>query len=58
MLLERIRASVQHEDKLLPDNQKFIHILSRESPYAYTNESRFSVTQKYIPWKVIYEYFC
>jgi len=52
ILLEKIRATIQQEDKSLPESQKFIHILSRESPYIYTNEPRFPVTERYIPWKV------
>ena len=52
ILLEKIRATIQQEDKSLPEGQKFIHILSRESPYIYTNEPRFPVTERYIPWKV------
>lgn len=52
ILLEKIRATIQQEDKSLPETHKFIHILSRESPYIYTNEPRFPVTEKYIPWKV------
>lgn len=52
ILLEKIRATIQQEDKSLPESQKFIHILSRESPYIYTNEARFPVTERYIPWKV------
>ena len=51
ILLEKIRATIQQEDKSLPESQKFIHILSRESPYSYTNEPRFPVSEKYIPWK-------
>jgi hypothetical protein len=54
ILLEKIRATVQQEDKALPDSAKFIHILSRESPYIYTNEARFPVTERHIPWKVNY----
>jgi len=53
ILLEKIRATIQQDDKSLPEGQKFIHILSRESPYIYTNEPRFPVTEKHIPWKVI-----
>jgi hypothetical protein len=53
ILLEKIRATIQQEDKSLPESHKFIHILSRESPYIYTNEVRFPVTERYIPWKVI-----
>ena len=52
ILLEKIRATVQQENKILPESQKFVHILSRESPYIYTNEARFPVTEKYIPWTV------
>ena len=52
ILLEKIRATIQQEDKSLPDSQKFIHILSRESPYVYTNEARFPVTERHISWKV------
>jgi hypothetical protein len=52
ILLEKIRATVHQEDKSLPESHKFIHILSRESPYCYTNYARYPVTEKYIPWKV------
>ena len=52
ILLEKIRAILQQDDKSLPESQKFIHILSRESPYIFTNEPRFPVTERYIPWKV------
>ena len=52
ILLEKIRSTIQQEDKALPESHKFIHILSRESPYIYTNEARFPVTERYIPWKV------
>ena len=53
ILIEKIRATFQQEDKSLPESEKLIHILlrSRESSYIYTNESRFSVTERYIPWK-------
>ena len=54
ILLEKIRATIQQDDKSLPESQKFIHILSRESPYVYTNDARFPVTERYIPWKVNY----
>jgi hypothetical protein len=54
ILLEKVRAAIQHKDKALPDSAKFIHILSRESPYIYTNEARFPVTERHIPWKVNY----
>jgi hypothetical protein len=57
ILLEKIRSIIQQEDKSLPEIQKFIHILSRESPYIYTNEARFPVTERYIPWKVICPWF-
>ncbi|CAF1374593.1 unnamed protein product [Rotaria sordida] len=57
ILLEKIRATIQQEDKSLPECQKFIHILSRESPYVYTNEARFPVTEKYIPWKVPFDLY-
>jgi hypothetical protein len=57
ILLEKIRATIQQDDKSLPESQKFIHILSRESPYIYTNEPRFPVTEKYIPWKVKITHF-
>ncbi|CAF0787906.1 unnamed protein product [Didymodactylos carnosus] len=56
ILLEKIRATLQQEDKPLPD-QKFIHILSRESPYVYTNEARFPVTEKYIPWEIGFDLY-
>jgi hypothetical protein len=36
----------------LLESQKFIHVLSRESPYIYTNEARFPVTERYISWTV------
>ena len=52
ILLEKIRSTIQQDDKSLPESHKFIHILSRESPYIYTNEPRFPVTEKYIAWKV------
>ncbi|CAF0831896.1 unnamed protein product [Rotaria sp. Silwood1] len=57
ILLEKIRATIQQEDKSLPECQKFIHILSRESPYVYTNEARFPVTEKYIPWKIPFDLY-
>ncbi|CAF2034690.1 unnamed protein product [Rotaria magnacalcarata] len=57
ILLEKIRATIQQEDKSLPECQKFIHILSRESPYIYTNEARFPVTEKYIPWKIPFDLY-
>ncbi|CAF1275673.1 unnamed protein product [Adineta ricciae] len=57
ILLEKIRATIQQEDKSLPEGQKFIHILSRESPYIYTNEPRFPVTERYIPWKISFDLY-
>jgi hypothetical protein len=57
ILLEKIRATIQQEDKSSPESQKFIYILSRESPYIYTNEARFPVTERYIPWKVTNKHY-
>ncbi|CAF0874104.1 unnamed protein product [Adineta ricciae] len=57
ILLEKIRATIQQEDKFLPESQKFIHILSRESPYIHTNEARFPVTERYIPWKIPFDLY-
>ncbi|CAF1217287.1 unnamed protein product [Rotaria sordida] len=51
ILIEKIRSKIQ-QDKSLPELNKFAHILSRESPYIYTYEPRFPVTERYIPWKV------
>lgn len=53
ILLENIQAKLEQEDQSLPDSQVFIHILSRKSPYVYTNEVRFPVTERYIPWRVM-----
>ncbi|CAF1271729.1 unnamed protein product [Rotaria sordida] len=50
ILLEKLHATIYQKDKPLPKSQKYSHVLSRESPYIYTNEARFSVTEKYIPW--------
>ncbi len=50
--LEKRRATINQEDKTLPESQTFIHVLSRESPYIYTNETRFLVTEKFISWTV------
>ncbi|CAF4082602.1 unnamed protein product, partial [Rotaria sordida] len=33
------------------------HILSRESPYIYTNEARFPVTERHIPWKISFDFY-
>ncbi|CAF4223044.1 unnamed protein product [Rotaria sp. Silwood2] len=52
ILLEKIHTIIIQEDRSLPIYQKFIHTLSRESPYIYTNEARFPITEKQIPWKV------
>lgn len=52
ILLQNIQAAIPHEDKLLSERQKFVHILARRSPYVYTSEARFLVTERYIPWKV------
>ncbi|CAF3687580.1 unnamed protein product [Rotaria sp. Silwood1] len=52
ILIEKIRSKIQREDKSLPELDKFAHILSRESPYIYTNEPRFPVTERYISWKI------
>ena len=52
ILLEKIQAAIQQEDRSLPESDNFVHILSRESPYIYTNEARFPVTERYIPWRV------
>lgn len=57
ILLEKIRVSLQNEDNSLPDRQKFIHILSRESPYIYTNEIRFPVSERYIPWRIPFDLY-
>ncbi|CAF1066034.1 unnamed protein product [Adineta steineri] len=57
ILLEKIRSTIQQEDKSLPESQKFIHILSRESPYTYTNEARFPVTERYISWKIPFDLY-
>jgi hypothetical protein len=49
---EKHRATTYQEDRSLLESQKFIHVLSRESPYIYTNEARFPVTERYISWTV------
>ncbi|CAF3796253.1 unnamed protein product, partial [Rotaria sp. Silwood1] len=57
ILLEKIRSTIEQGDKSLPEAEKFVHILSRESPYIYTNESRFPVTERHIPWKVQFDLY-
>ena len=56
ILLEKIQAKLEEEDKSLPDSQIFVHILSRKSPYVYTNEARFPVTERHIPWRVCHSW--
>ncbi|CAF4724464.1 unnamed protein product [Rotaria sp. Silwood1] len=57
ILLEKIRSTIQRGDKSLPEVDKFAHILSRESPYIYTNEPRFPVTERYISWKAQFDLY-
>ncbi|CAF0774571.1 unnamed protein product [Rotaria sordida] len=57
ILLEKIRSAIQQGDKSLPECEKFVHILSRESPYIYTNQARFPVTERHIPWKVQFDLY-
>ncbi|CAF5000065.1 unnamed protein product [Rotaria sp. Silwood1] len=57
ILLEKLHAAMYQQDKPLPKSQKCSHVLSRESPYVYTNEARFSVTEKYIPWKLPFDLY-
>ena len=45
-------AKIHPENKSLSENEKFIHVLSRESPYIYTNEARFPVAKKFVSWMV------
>ncbi|CAF4428057.1 unnamed protein product, partial [Rotaria socialis] len=52
VLLEKIQSTIQRGDKALSEVDKFTYILSRESPYIYTNEPRFPVTERYISWKI------
>ena len=52
ILLEKIQATILQEDKSLLESLKFIHILARKSPYVYTNEARFPVTERYVSWRV------
>ncbi|CAF3917538.1 unnamed protein product [Rotaria sp. Silwood1] len=57
ILLEKLHAAMYQQDKPLPKSQKCSHVLSRESPYVYTNEARFSVTEKHIPWKLPFDLY-
>ncbi|CAF4200889.1 unnamed protein product, partial [Rotaria sordida] len=57
ILLEKIHSIIKQEDKSLPVYQKFIHMLSRESPYIYTYEARFPVTERHIPWKASFDLY-
>ncbi|CAF1266771.1 unnamed protein product [Rotaria sordida] len=57
ILLEKIHSIIKQEDKSLPIYPKFIHMLSRESPYIYTNEARFPITERHIPWKVSFDLY-
>jgi len=54
VLLEKICAIMPQEDKASWKSlKKFAHIHSRVSPYVYTNDARFSVTEKFVPWEII-----
>ena len=54
VLLEKICATMPQEDKASTEHlKKFIHIHSRVSPYVYTNETRFPVPEKFVPWEVL-----
>ncbi|CAF0794665.1 unnamed protein product [Didymodactylos carnosus] len=57
ILIEKMRSTLVQKDKLIEENQKFVHILSRESPYIYTNEARFPVTEKLIPWEIPFDLY-
>ncbi len=35
----------------------YIHILSRESPYIYTNIARFFIYEKLVPWDCVYDVY-
>ena len=62
IILEKLRTAIHQEDNSLPDSQTFVHILSRESPYVYTTQARFPVTEKSIPWmvssNVLHQFYC
>jgi hypothetical protein len=59
--LEQIKNLItQRTSKLgLLDRKKnnYIHILSRESPYVFTNIPRFFVYEKLVPWECPYELY-
>jgi len=58
ILLEKISATMPQEDKSLPESlKKFVHIHSRVSPYVYTNDARFPVTDKFVPWENPFELY-
>ncbi|CAF4398176.1 unnamed protein product [Rotaria socialis] len=57
ILLEKIRSAIHQEDRSLPECRKFIHMLSRESPYIYTNRARFPVTERHIHWEVPFDLY-
>jgi 5-bromo-4-chloroindolyl phosphate hydrolysis protein len=53
VLLEKICAMMPQESKASSESlKKFVHIHSRVSPYVYTNDARFPVTEKFVPWEV------
>ncbi|CAF3820695.1 unnamed protein product [Rotaria sordida] len=56
-LMIKSHVQIHQEDKSLVECQKIIHVLSRESPYIYTNEARFPVAKKYISWAVPYDLY-
>ena len=51
-VLERDHSTISQKDKPLSENVKFVHVFSRESPYIFTNQARFPVTEKFILWTV------
>jgi hypothetical protein len=58
ILLEEIRATILHQYKPSSESQKkFIHIHSRASPYVYTHDARFPVTEKFVPWEIPFELY-
>jgi hypothetical protein len=53
-LLEKNCATTPQEGRAPSENLKrFIHIHSRVSPYVYTNDARFPVIEKFVPWEVL-----
>lgn len=52
ILLEKLRSTIHQDDRSFSECRKFVHTLSRESPYIHTDEQRFPVTERHIPWKV------